>query len=247
MTTLSLLYPIDSFAHEAPVEIQPQVLQDLGFQRLLTYLHADQYERKELARLFTHLTMNVSVIAYRQDIFSDFLTHPTLFDQFEELYELLETFRYHHPQQSRTTSSALYEVAWRISELETIVEAVRKLHEMFQPIPIQNLQSQGLQNLRKLVEDMIQQEDFQQLEANLPELAIQVRSHQSVTIGVNLNQNMLPHEAILLSVNDHKFQEANLLKKIFGTTDETREGIASLHGVISRKGASRFETGWQTI
>ena len=102
----------------------------------------------------------------------------------------------------------------RLSELDLFLECVNGFNHALSAAD--NLQSDGLRRLCRLIKEIADEPQFAALQRELPQLQATVRQAASVTIGVNLDHNLRPHEATLLSVNGEKFSEASMLDRIFG-------------------------------
>ena len=61
----------------------------------------------------------------------------------------------------------------------------------------------------------------------------------SITVGINLDLQLRPFQATLLSINDKPFTEQSLLNKLFGIAKENY-GIAPLHAVPSARSKARI-------
>ncbi len=92
------------------------------------------------------------------------------------------------------------------------------------------LQSAGLRHLASAVGTTAADETFQQLAKELPDLLETMRSAASLTVGINLNADLEPIEAVLLAVNSERYTDGGILEKLFGSRSGM-SGIASLHGV----------------
>jgi DNA mismatch repair ATPase MutS len=106
---------------------------------------------------------------------------------------------------------------------------VQDLHEALQGAA---LESAALTTLRNNVAALLQNEQFQELRRDLPELRAPLENIRSITIGINLDAQLLPSSAVLLAVNDVQLgQIASLLNRLIGAREDEDDdsGIAPLH------------------
>jgi DNA mismatch repair protein MutS len=233
---ISLLWPpdIDPRMARSARRLNPTSADDLNLAPLVAALSRgyESYSRDIQATLTT-LADDPRVLAYRQDVLADLLDAPDLLAALDGLLpSLIELDRYRFS--SRPGQSELYEVVWRVGQLESYVEVVEGLRAVFADVG-RGVRSAGLRGLRDQVQAIAADETFQQLRTALPEMIDAVRNIASITIGVNLDDRLRPVAATLLSVNREKFRgpSASLLALLFGWTDESHpgEGIAPLHSV----------------
>lgn len=224
---LSLLWPPNYAASTGTQPLDPQAARDLELNQTIKALCLDSQDEPDIARLVGQLCSDPAVLTYRQDVLADLLTHASLYDGLLALMPIINALvRYQHGGQGR--QNPLQKVTWRLGELENVVEAVQQLRAMLQALP-QPPQAEAWRNLQAAVEAMAADELFQRLEAELPSLLETVRGTTSITIGINLDQNLQPMAATLLSLNDQPFTEATLLSRLFGGLASEWDTVAPLH------------------
>lgn len=157
-----------------------------------------------------------TIIEYRLATLDNLLKQPQLVEQFAAVLPQLEQLAAQDgvrlpPDRKR---SVLFDVIERIGELELYVECVQGFATALADET--NIWAAGLKRLRELINTTIQQPTYQQLKRELPSLREQVRRAASVTIGVNLDHNLRPIAATLLSVNEETFAGGKLLDRLLG-------------------------------
>ncbi len=115
-------------------------------------------------------------------------------------------------------------MVWRLRELEFYVDCISRLDRAFAQIDPGSL---GLCALRKMVESVVSESTYQNLFAALPDLIETIANLKSVTIGINLDEALLPYEATLVSVNQESFRSSPVHRRIVSGKDG--QGIAQLH------------------
>ncbi len=223
----SLLWPASHVQTAGHTPLDPNSARDLELSRTIGGLAARDEHRSSIERVLYDLCTDPDVIRYRQDILDDLLHHPDLVARLDQLLPALDSLA-HHRVRVVKDPTVLHEVAWRAGELETIVDSVQGLNEIFARLG-DGLASAGLRQLRDSVVATAADPSFQHLVQALPDLLAQLRLSASVTIGVNLDHNLRPVEATLLAVNDRKFTASSLLTKLLGRSTAAWEGVAPLH------------------
>ncbi len=256
---VSLLRPMraDHLQQEPDHPLNDNAITDLDLTSTISGLALDPSHRKYIKEILLDLCQDPEVIGYRQNIIEDLLRIPELTEGFHEILTkilALDRYRFYKEQEE-----LLYEVTWRLGELEVCVDCIRGLSCLFRESK-DDPRSRGLKNLRQYIETIEQDETFRNLVKELPELLTKVRSVGSVTIGVNLDDRLRPVEAALLSVNRERYGKATptLFKRLFGrkkkpgpgvrpgavqdtTVEDTagKTGIAPMHSVPSVHEAAR--------
>lgn len=230
--SLSLLWPPDGQARALHPRLNDISTHDLGLQNTLLYFLKNQSSQTEV--ILRYLTTDPNVIHYRQDILEDMLKHPQLTAKFRQLLPIFDVLAFRQfPYEDQKTM--LHEVTWRASELEGFVDAVEGLNQAFKEVG-QNLQAAGLCRLRDNIFAIQADQKYQKLVQELPGLLNKLRSIRSVTIGVNLDNQLRPFQATLLSVNKEQFSGASLLTKLLGKKEAQQwQGMAELHSALSKQ------------
>ncbi|GAB4420658.1 MAG: DNA mismatch repair protein MutS [Anaerolineae bacterium] len=229
-TPISLLWPPGHQADLTP-RLCDRTFTDLDLQTVLAGLGATHRRAGATRAVLLSLCDDPTVIAYRQDMLADLLAAPELVADLEALLPLvdgLERFSY-LPAAGQTP---LHEVVWRVGQLESYVTCVQALHRALTK-PALCLRAAGWCALRDRVIAIAADDTFQHLLRDLPALLEQVRGVRSVTIGVNLDDQLRPFEATLLAIHNETFSGAtpSLLDAIFGRGKSAARwtGIAPLH------------------
>jgi hypothetical protein len=227
--TVSLLYPTDVEAGQqvAWSPLDTHCIKDLDLSRLFTILGTGKHNVLRVDSILSALCTDPLVVRYRQDILEDLLNFPRFREGFEVLLPLLNELAYASYREERR-KPVFYEVVWRLNELNRLVECVHSLQRLFDK-SANHLRSEGLRTLHQQIQDLAREPIFQQLEQELPPLRNHITNVKSLTIGVNLDQNLLPTEATLLSVSNEPVTRVSFWNKLFGPASDGKHGIAPLH------------------
>jgi DNA mismatch repair protein MutS len=225
--SISLLWPGEPRTGAGGLEERAAV--DLDLHTTVAALCGQSGKPDMVERILGVLCQDADTIRYRQEVLADLLDAQTLAGGLEELIPAISSLqRYHLP---REKAELLYEVTWRLGELDSYrecVEALGGLLEAHAP----HLRSRALRRLHGHVRAVREDEAFQSLQAELPGLMSRVRGIASVTVGINLDRELRPKAATLLRINKKPFRGSSdtLLGRLFGGRRAGEwEGIAPLH------------------
>ena len=230
LASFSLLYPpgTSSNGENLFLELSPAAAHDLGLDEMVTAFTADRGHQKEIWELFSRLSRNPDVIAYRQAVLDDLLANPELSESFASLLPVIDSL-FQASFHSEREMTWLHEVVWRAGELQNIIDCFERMREMLRSVE-GSVRSEGLRLLQEEIRRAESDPTYQRLVEELPGLLAKLRGSASITIGVNLDASLRPVQATLLSVNEKPFTGQSLLNRLFGTRSD-REGIAPLHSV----------------
>ena len=203
----SLLYPDAEAmaAHHAGTDaprIDEFTLEELGLPEVLPLKNS---------RLSDFVTTAPAVIRYRQEIFADMLENEqigkTLSKLVPILFDIMELRRLQNENGDTSDYlSGMTEIELYISSIDVLYNGLCKGES--------NFKSKAFTALRNYVKDLVESEYYAELNERLEELTNRVREIKSVTIGVNLDAQLRPREAGVLSVNAESFRSGDTLHKI---------------------------------
>lgn len=205
---ISLLYPsLESYtAHRERRDIpavSEQVCQELGLTQLLG-LRASPTE---------FFTADRQVIEYRQRALTDLEALPsvrkTLAEVIPALLDITELRRLRADVQDSTGDFYLYS----ITEVELYVRCITVLHEGFAPI-FDKLGSEAFRSLATLAIETAESDYYKELKEAIAKLSQQMVEVRSITVGVNLDGQLRPSEAGIISINAQRFKSGSTLDKI---------------------------------
>ncbi|MBQ5893340.1 MAG: hypothetical protein IIW78_03725 [Clostridia bacterium] len=203
----SLIYP-DRAAktrHEdgasAP-DIDMFTLEELGLPEIL------RTKSRDLSEFFT---TDAEVIRYRIATFEDMLRCPALTEMLNKLVPVLNDIK--ELRRLEADSGNTDDYLSSITEIELYVSSIRVLHECLTAVKGE-LRSPAFLSLASLVIELAESDYYRELNQKLEELTQRVREIKSVTVGVNLDAQLRPSSAGVLSVNAEPFKSGDVLDKI---------------------------------
>ena len=208
LSKFSLIYPDEESqtnhyeGKESPI-IDMFVLEELGLLEVFNLKNSDLDE---------YFTMNPKVIKHRMSVFSDMLEFPQISVTLNKLIPILTDImelRRLEADFGDNTESYLES----ITEIELYIASISTLHDGFADIG-DKVQSNAFKTLAKRINDLVCSNYYAELNAKLSELTNRVRDIKSVTIGVNLDAQLRPSSAGVLSINPESFRSGDVLDKI---------------------------------
>ena len=201
----SLLYPdADTrrahFAGDDLPRVDDFTLEELGLPTILPLKNS---------RAAEFLTTDPKVIRYRQEVFADLLAHDniakTLGKLIPVLFDIMELRRLEND--NGDTSDYLSSM----TEIELYISSIEILHE---GLCGKKYGSTAFSRLAEYIAELAESEYYAELNQRLAELTTRVREIKSVTVGVNLDAQLRPREAGVLSINPEYFRPGDTLHKI---------------------------------
>ena len=206
-TGFSLLYPNaeSKTAHYAGTDkpkIDEFTLEELGLAEVLPLKNS---------RISDFITGDPEVIRYRQAVFGDLLSHEELSLTFSKLmpvlFDIMELRRLESDSgDTADYLSSMTEIELYISSIDILYEGICKSGSHYD--------SAAFSGLSARIAELVESDYYAELNERLSELTGRVREIKSVTIGVNLDAQLRPREAGVLSINPEVFHSGDTLQKI---------------------------------
>ncbi len=203
----SLIYPNEEArrAHdsgERVPDIDLFTLQELG---LLEFF---SLKNRDLSDFFT---MDPDVMRYRMATFDDMLRCRELADMLNRLVPVLNDIM--ELRRLEADSGDADDYLSSITEIELYVSSVKVLQEGLTAVR-DKVKSPAFLALTDLITTLAESAYYQELNEKLNELTRRVREIRSVTVGVNLDAQLRPTSAGVLSINAESFKSGDVLDKI---------------------------------
>ena len=206
-TEFSLLYP-DEISHrrhesgECTPDIDLFTLEELGLLDALSLKGAD---------LSSFFTTDPAVMRYRISTFDDMMRCPALTDMLAKLVPILNDIM--ELRRLEADSGDPNDYLSSITEIELYVSSIEVLHSALSSVR-DDLKSPAFTSLADLIATLAESDYYRELNQKLNELTRRVREIRSVTVGVNLDAQLRPTSAGVLSVNPEPFKSGEVLDKI---------------------------------
>jgi hypothetical protein len=228
----SLLRPSGLGQNEGNSQVVPDEA-DLGLVSIIRALDVDGRHYRTVSNILGELNSNPAIIAYRQDTLYELLGLPGLVEQFSEvlpqLIELASTGR----SKGWGDSLPLPQIAARLAELEIYLNCVETLWAALKNYGEgSQARSAALLGLRARLLQAREDSIYRNLIVELPRLRSRLSQASSVTLGINLDGQLRPESATLLSVNPERFSgKGGLMQRLLGerAASEALRGSTSLY------------------
>lgn len=217
---------------------------DVNAEMLLEGMEIRNENKGYIKMRLMDMVLDDKIIKYRQDVLKDFMEHPEIEQAFDStLLPLITRLRemrkanISHDDSSRKT-------AWRIEMLKMYMQCVDMLYELI-CTKENDYKSEGMCKLRTMLSSIYNSEGYKDLKNILPDLYDKLQTMKSVTIGINLNNELRPVEAVLLSIEEKPFKQKGLVTSILGLhkNDENYFGIGSFYSILKENKANSLDQG----
>ena len=203
---ISLLYPDAESARRS--DALGARLSEASAEQLELYYLID-LKSSDIGSFFT---ADPEVIRYRQETFADMAENPELGRTLLRMLPLLSDItelRRMGSEQGASTESYLYS----ITEVELYTSLIEHMKKGLLPIS-DRLTSRAFRALADRIRTLTESEYYKNLNERLNELTRRVREIKSITVGVNLDAQLRPEHAGVLSINNEPFKSGEILDKI---------------------------------
>ncbi len=205
---ISLLYPgEESSVYHSDKSNLPNISEDVCEELGLNEIF--DLKSSSLSDFFTSCE---EVILYRQRAIADMLENPELKETLSKIYPVLGDIlelRYLDSESSNPGDSYLYS----ITEIELYVSCIETLRAGLSPIR-NKLSSEAFINLSDFIFELCESDFYRELNERLESLSQRVHEVKSITVGVNLDRDLRPSSAGVISINSEPFKSGKLLDKI---------------------------------
>ena len=205
---ISLLYPSEesqSFHSDRSnlPDISDDVCEELGLNEIFGLKNGS---------LTDFFTEDSEVIKYRQETVDDLMRIPELREPLAKAHPILDDIRQlRHLDNENDGSGDSY--LYSITEIELYVTCIETLKEGFLPVR-DEIKSTAFTALADFIIELSESEYFKQLNKKLEDLSSHVHDVKSITVGVNLDRQLRPESAGVISVNSEPFKSGKMLDKI---------------------------------
>lgn len=234
---VSLIYPDKgAFDRHSAKELVPNITEDVSDE--LGLVEVFEMKSAEISDFFTRDT---ETIKYRQKTVRDLIAVPEVLRTLSQIHPILNDIRELRrldDEQISSVDSYLYS----ISEIELYVSCIETLKKGLVNIE-GRLESPACKTLASYIKELSESEYYVDLTKSLEKLSEHVSDVKSITVGVNLDREMRPESAAVLSVNSEKFKSGKTLDKILRLSfkNDAFTTIAELTPVVRGAGDNKKE------
>ncbi len=207
LTNFSLLYPDaeakqDYYAGKNKPDIDMYTLQELGMLEILDL---------KSSALSEYFTTSPAVMQYRNEVFSDMMNCAALSATLGKLMPVLTDIT--ELRRLEADSGSTDDYLSSITEIELYISCIEILYEGLSSAKAE-INSRAFKILEARIRELAESDYYKELNEKLNELTKRVREIKSVSIGVNLDPQLRPQYAGVLSINSEPFKSGDALDKI---------------------------------
>lgn len=205
---ISLLYPSEEaeIFHRNRANL-PNVAEDVCDE-----LGLNEIFDLQTSSLTDYFTTDEDVIAYRQSTIRDLIAIPELLETLSGIHPILDDIReLRRLDNDNVTSADSY--LYSITEIELYVSCLATLRRGFADVK-DKIASPAFSALADFVHELTESEYYRELNKKLVALSDRVHEVKSITIGVNLDRELRPESAGVISINSEHFKSGKMLDKI---------------------------------
>ena len=207
MQFLSLLYPNEEsrrrHAERRDVPfVSGEVCEELGLTSLFSL------KNSALSDFFSY---DEAVLAYRQATFAELAAHPELVTVLGKVLPILSDIEELRRLDAAEASGESY--LYSITEIELYITCIEALRTGLLPLR-KELTSPAFRALADTVYELAESEYYRDLNEDLSRLSSRIREVKSITVGVNLDAELRPKDAGVISINAEPFKSGKTLDKI---------------------------------
>lgn len=233
MKDFSLLYPNNKEPNFKL--LSEETCNDLSIEYICEKLSGDPFEQNIIKNTMIRLEKDPEVIQYRRDVFDDIYHYPKLRERIKELLEELAYLKDLEKSVKDATAAPIWQLVNRLQELDIYVNCIEGIH---QSLTEHEIHSEGLKILREFVSSLYNESGFEYLHQDVKEMVSEIGRIKSLSIGVNLDNRMMPVEVGIVSINDTEFSRPGLLNKFLDFVSAKNE----IHGGTSFDGMTKIHT-----
>ena len=175
-------------------------------------LGLDEIFNLKNGNLSDFFTSDTEVIKYRQAALLDAAEIPEIRETLSKIHPILDDIT-ELRRLDRESSSSGDSYLYSITEIELYVSCIETLRNGFAPVR-DRIRSAAFRGLAELATELAESEYYRELNERLEALAARVHEVRSVTVGVNLDRQLRPVSAGVISVNSEQFKSGKVLDKI---------------------------------
>ena len=149
------------------------------------------------------------VLEYRLGVVNDLVDNPQLYETFCKAVSMI--YNINDMRRAMNTEFTIDSSLRSVRYLELYLEIVNLFAENLQQSIIQ---SEGMKNFKQEIDRIAQSSEFQTLNTELSKMETNFGYLKSVTLGVNLDGNLCPLDAGVISVNTYTFRAGNVMDKL---------------------------------
>lgn len=176
-----------------------------------------------------YFTTDTEVLEYRLAIVEDLVENPKVYDVFCKAVKIIRNIQDLSRAMSSdfTVESALGSVRY----LEMYQEVIQLFSENLAGV---SFKSQGMKLLQEQIMEIAEGDDYKNLCSELAKMEIQFGSIKSISVGINLDENLRVKNAGLISVETVHYRDGNIMDKLLKKNPQDSHLLMSEFTAVTR-------------
>ena len=205
---ISLLYPSEeSLTYHSDRANLPNISDDVCYELGLEEIFC--LKNGNVSEFFTK---DPVVIEYRQQTLADMVAIPEISETLAKIHPILDDInQLRRLDVERNSSGDSY--LYSITEIELYVSCIDTLKNGLCAVA-DRMRSEAFRGLADFAAELAESDYYKDLNQKLEALASRVREVKSITVGVNLDRELRPVSAGVISINSEQFKSGKMLDKI---------------------------------
>lgn len=191
---MNLLYP-DGKENLCPVS--DDTYKNLAIDELAGLLAVTSEEKELVGKVFRSLPTDENTCLYRQEILRDLIDSEEFCAELNEVLKKLEVLKEYNIHNHFLTSkrASMWDLIDYMNEMDIYINIVEDLNVLFAKY---SMSSRGLKDIEALLKDVVNMDRISELKEIVENLKADISTLKSVTIGINLTQDLYPAEIRVL-------------------------------------------------
>lgn len=220
---ISLLYPA-YYDRKSEIPMKDfKFIQSLQIDDMIVLIK-ESYRGFADLKLENFFTTDPVVLWYRLAVVEDLVENDALYQMFCKAVGMI--YNISDLRRALTSDFTIDSALGSVRYLEMYQEIVNLFADSLKDCTIR---SEGMKAFREQILAIAQSEEYQNLNEELSKMEINFGYLKSVTIGINLDENLRPKEAGILSVNQTKFRPGTIMDRLLRKNSEKEVLMSSLY------------------
>lgn len=218
---ISLLYP-PGYDRSAAVPMKDfKFIHSLQIDDMVVLIKESFRGYTDLA-LENYFTTDPEVLSYRLAVVKDLVENDELYDTFCKAVSVI--FNISDLRKAFNSDFNIESAFGCIRYLEMYQEVVELFATTFRKCDVS---SEGMQSFKKEILAIAESEDYRNLGEELSKMEVHFGHIKSITVGINLDENLRPREGGLISINETTFRPGTIMNRLLRKNKEKEDMLLS--------------------
>lgn len=219
---ISLLFPDRDLDYKRLSDV---TVHDIGMDSIVARISEKPGEQTYIMNVMKLVSADPENAAYRADVFEDICNNPGMRKDITEILDRINflrefgSFKHDHDHEPQ-----VWDLLHRLGEIDDYIKSIEAIEKCLGGADIH---SKGLLRLKSYVEDLYNNNGFEELKKDISKLRADTSNLKSVTVGINLNSRFEAEGIGIISINNKSFSKSgvvsNFIDKVSGK-DNIKDG-----------------------